>query len=146
MKRLASVLFVTAAAIFSLVGCASVSKQATNVFPDPKADKGLVYFYREKKFVGMAISYNVKEEAKVIGAIANGTYFFVDAPPGTHTFVASTEADVTKTFDVEAGKTYFVKCGVDMGFLAGRPSLVLVSEAEAKSVLKNLTYAIKPAN
>jgi len=133
------------AAIVGLTGCASVSKQATNVFPEAQPDSGLVYFYREKKFVGAAVSYNVREQDKIIGAIANGTYFFVHATPGEHTYKASTEADILKTVDVEAGKTYYIRCGVDMGFMAGRPSLTLVAEAEAKSVIRDLTYAIKEA-
>jgi hypothetical protein len=133
--------------LFGLValmsGCASVSKQATNVFPEPKPDQGLVYFYREKKFVGGMISYNVKENGQVIGAIANGTYFFVFADPGSHSYTASTESDSTRTLEVEAGKTHYVECGVEMGVFAGRPSLKIASDAEAKSVLPTLKYATK---
>jgi len=126
-----------------LTGCASVSKQATNIFPEPKPDKGLVYVYREKKIMGMAVSYNVKENGQVIGAIANGTYFFVFADPGKHTYTASTESDSARTLDVEGGKTYYLEAGVEMGVFAGRPALKIASEAEAKSVLPTLTYATK---
>ncbi|WP_415909814.1 DUF2846 domain-containing protein [Oleiharenicola sp. Vm1] len=146
MKYSKIVLIVVAAfAALLEVGCASVTRQATNVYPEPKPDKGLVYFYREKKFMGAAISYDITERPsnKVIGAIANGTYFFYDADPGSHTFVASTEADSSRTIQVEAGKTYYVECGVEMGVLAGRPALKIASDAEAKSVLPALQYATK---
>ncbi|PTY03118.1 hypothetical protein DB347_22610 [Opitutaceae bacterium EW11] len=126
-----------------LTGCASVSRQATNIYPEPKTDKGLVYFYREKKFIGCAISYNVKEGDKIVGAIANGTYFFLFADPGKHTYTASTEASSARTLDIEAGKTYYVEAGIDMGIMAGRPALKIANEAEAKSVLPNCTYATK---
>lgn len=126
-----------------LIGCASVSKQAANVYPEPKPAKGLIYFYREKKFMGMAVSYNVKENEKVIGAIANGTYFFVFADPGKHSYTASTEASSSRTVDVEGGKTYYIEAGVEMGVFAGHPALKIASEAEAKSVLPTLTYATK---
>lgn len=136
-----------AVGLFGLValmsGCASVSKQATNVYPEVPPDKGLVYFYREKKFVGGMISYNVKENGQVIGAIANGTYFFVFAEPGSHTYTASTESESSRTIDVQAGKTYYIECGIEMGVLAGRPSLKIASEAEGKSVLPSLKYATK---
>lgn len=126
-----------------LTGCASVTKQATNIHPEAKPDQGLVYFYRERKFMGAAVSFNVKENNQVIGAIANGTYFFVFANPGKHTYTASTEASSARTLDIEGGKTYYVECGVEMGLFAGRPALKITSESEAKSVLSNLTYATK---
>ena len=133
--------------LFGLVafftGCASVTKQATNQYPEAQPDKGLVYFYREKKLMGAMISYNIKENEQIIGAIANGTYFYVFADPGAHSYTASTESDSSRTLQVEAGKTYYVECSVEMGVLAGRPALKIASEAEAKSVLPGLKYATK---
>ena len=124
-------------------GCASVTKQASNQFPQPAPDKGLVYFYREGKFVGSLVSYNIKHEDKVIGALANGTYFFYEVAPGTHTFTASTEAKASRTVTVEAGKTYYIVGSVDVGLFAGRPALKIENEQEAKSVLPSLKYATK---
>ena len=142
--KLRSTIALALVAVISLVsGCASVTRQATNVFPDPKPDKGLVYFYRESKILGMAVSYNVKEGDTVIGALAHGTYFFVFADPGKHTYTATTEATSSRTLDVEAGKTYYIEASVEMGLLAGHPALKIASDAEAKSVLPTLTYAIK---
>ena len=133
--------------LFGLVafmsGCASVSRQATNIYPEAKPDKGLVYFFRERKFVGGAISYNVKENGNIIGAIGNGTYFFMFADPGSHSYSASTEATSSRTLDIEAGKTYYIECSVEMGVFAGRPSLKITSEAEGKAVLPSLQYATK---
>jgi hypothetical protein len=126
-----------------LSGCASVNRQAVQVFPPAQTDKGVVYFYRESKFVGCAISYNVKEGDKVLGPAGNGTYFFVIAEPGSHTYTASTESTASRTINVEAGKIYYVECGVDMGIFAGRPSMKIVTEDEGKSVLPGLTYATK---
>lgn len=93
--------------------------------------------------LGMAISCNVREGDKVIGAIAHGTYFFVFAEPGRHTYSASTEGTSSRTLDVEAGKTYYIEASVEMGILAGHPSLKIANDAEAKSVLPTCTYAVK---
>jgi hypothetical protein len=133
--------FVLLTTLFS--GCATLTKQPTNIFPDPKPDKGLVYFYRESHFMGSAISYNIREKDQVIGAIANGTYFFVFADPGVHTYTASTEADSSRTLTIQGGKTYYVECGVEMGVFAGRPTLRIANEDEGKSVLRTVTYALK---
>lgn len=126
-----------------LSGCVSATIQPDQVFPEPESGKGLVYFYRERKFVGGAVGYNVKEGEQVIGAIKNGCYFFVQATPGSHTYTASTEASSSRTIEVEAGKTYYIECSVEMGVFAGHPSLKIVDEAEAKSVLPNLKYITK---
>jgi hypothetical protein len=141
LNTLVALTIIASSSLFS--GCASVTRQDTNVFPSPKPDQGLVYFYRESKLLGMAVSYNVKEGDKVIGALAHGTYFFVFADPGKHTYSATTEATSSRTLDVEAGKTYYIEASVEMGVLAGHPSLKIASDAEAKSVLPTLTYAIK---
>jgi hypothetical protein len=138
---------ILALGLFALVafmsGCASVTKQATNIYPEPKPDKGLVYFFRESRFEGSAVSYNIKENEQVIGAVADGTYFFVFCEPGYHTYTASTEADSSRVIFVKAGGTYFINCGIKGGMVAARPSLHIASEAEARSILPDLTYAIK---
>lgn len=133
--------------LFSLLaclsGCASVTKQAANSFPAPRPDQGLVYFYREKKLSGIMVSYNIKEDQKIVGAVANGTYFYLFADPGKHTYTATTEAEASRTLEIEPGKTYYIACGVELGIFVPRTSLSITHEAEAKSVLSTLTYATK---
>lgn len=140
-KHVVFILLGFAAAMLS--GCVSVNKQTTQVFPPPQPDKGIVYFFRESKFMGCAVSYNVKEGDKILGPIANGTYFFVIEEPGTHTYTASTEASVSRTVNVEAGKTYYIECSVEIGAFAGRPGMHIVTEDEGNAVLPKLTYATK---
>ena len=65
--------------------------------------------------------------AATIGSVAGGT----------------TEASTARTITVEAGKTYYLECGVEMGLFAGRPAMKIVNEQEAKSVLPNLKYLTK---
>jgi len=126
-----------------LGGCVTGTIQETKVYPEPEPGKGLVYFFRERKMAGGAVAYNIQENGEVIGAIKNGTYFFVQATPGTHTYSASTEATKSRTIEVEAGQTYYIECGVDLGFFAGQPSLKIVIEDEALSVLPDCKYLTK---
>ncbi len=135
------------AALFGVValvsGCVSGTIQKEKLYPDPEDGKGLVYFYRERKLVGGAVGYNIKEGETVIGAIKNGTYCFVQATPGAHTYSASTEAGTARTLTIEAGKTYYIECGVEMGLFAGRPSMKIANPDEAKAVLPGLKYLTK---
>ncbi len=146
MKKLQNSKYLIYAILIVLLtgGCASVPTQDTKVYPEPRDDKGLVYFFREGKFAGSAISYKIRSDEKIIGAIKNGSYFFYWAEPGTHTFTAKTEAKVSRTLEIEGGETYYIKCGVEMGVFAGRPSMTIVNEQEGKSLLPELKYAVSP--
>ena len=123
-------------------GCASVEYKEIDTMPEVRADEGLVYFFREKKFAGSAVSYYIYEDNRRIGALKNGTFFYVRAEPGTHTYTAKTEATETVTLEVEAGETYYIKGEVDMGFFAGRPDLTIVAAQEGQSEIPNLKYAV----
>lgn len=136
-------LAVFSAALFLLLGCASVHRQDIYRYADNKPGLGVVYFVREHRFTGSAISYDIEENGKVIGALANGTYFFVYAQPGTHSYSASTEVTSTCKVEVEAGKTYYVEGRVKFGILAPRPSLTLENELRGRSLLSAARYAVK---
>jgi hypothetical protein len=122
-------------------GCATVYRQPDNVYPKPRPDKGLVYFYRESSFVGGGVSYYVNDGDKRIGGLKNGTYFYTWADPGTHNYWAKTEARAEKTLSVETNKTYYVRGEVGMGFFVGHPKLTIVSEDEGKSAVPHSSYA-----
>lgn len=123
-----------------LGGCVSGTTQPEQVFPQPEPGKGLVYFYRERKVQLSLYGYDIEEHAKPIGAVKNGTYFFVQASPGPHTYTGYMEAASSRTIEVEAGHTYYIECGIEMGVLTGRSSLKIANETEAKAVLQGLKY------
>jgi len=104
----------------------------------PQAGKGLVIFYRERHFVGGAVSYKVLDNGTRIGGLPNGAYFVYQAKPGVHTFTAATEATDEKPLTVEAGKTYYIRGEVQMGVLVGRPHLIIVDSQEGVSAIKDL--------
>jgi hypothetical protein len=106
--------------------------------PQAKEGKGLVVFYRDNSFKGGAIRFNLNQGQEPIGALNSGTYLYRDVEPGQHTFWSQAISKDSITVDVVAGKTYYIKGVVQMGLLAGRPKLAIVSEAEAKSSIDKL--------
>jgi len=93
--------------------------------------KAVIYIYRPS-FMGAAIVYDVKRgDDVIITTKARGYYPYV-TDPGEVELWARTESKASVTLDVKAGEVYYVKAGVGVGLLAGRPRLnvVLASEAE----------------
>jgi hypothetical protein len=74
--------------------------------------------YREKKFAGSALHHTIYLDGVEIGDLNNGTYFVIKATPGDHKMHAD-EAKDEFTFTVEAGKTYYFKTEIQMGFWKG---------------------------
>lgn len=124
------------------VGCTSVQKQSLNELPQVQSEKGLVYFYREKAFVGGGMSYYVCENGEKLGALQSGTFFFVEPEPGLHIYTAKTETENKVTLEIEKGKTYYIKGEIKMGVLVGQPELTIVHELEGKGEIPNLQYAV----
>jgi len=117
-------IMVTVFGISLMSGCATSGPAFTKVESIP-AGKGLVYIYRSPSFKGAAVSYDVNVKDKVATHLANGGYFPYFADLGENEVWAKTEAKSSVTIDVKPGQTYYVKGGVRMGFLVGRPDLTL---------------------
>ncbi len=90
-----------------------------------------VYIYRNESF-GAALRMDVEVDGKPIGQTAAKTYFFLDVPPGRHTFTSKSENEDTVTVDALAGKLYYIWQEVKMGLLYARTKMSLVSEEEGK--------------
>ena len=105
---------------------------------DAEGDKGLVYFYREARFAGGAISYYIYDNNDMIGASWSGCYFPYYASPGQHTFWGETEAKRYFTVNIEAGKTYYVEAGFGVGMWIGVPALTLVHESIAVPIIQQI--------
>jgi Protein of unknown function (DUF2846) len=99
------------------------------VLAAPPAGQGQVVFFRPGSMMGMALGCHVREDGKLVGNLANGKYYVQSFAPGKHVFTASSEATDTLNMEVESGETYYVKCGIGMGVVAGRPNLSPVEKA-----------------
>lgn len=141
MKRLLFAIGILS--LMMLGGCASssVTRQAEKSYPKPDSTHGIVYFYRIKAFTGAAVSYDIHQGDKIIGSIKNGTYFYQILEPSRYQFWAKTEARKEVIINVEAGKTYYVKCEVGMGILVGRPKMTIVADITGENEIMTCTYA-----
>lgn len=96
---------------------------ASETIGAPAAGKGQIIFFRPSRLGGAALGCTVRENNEQIGRLGNGKYFVHAADPGTHVFTVSSEATDTLTLEIEPDETYFVRCNIGMGIVAGRPNI-----------------------
>ena len=84
---------------------------------------GSVVFFREKKMMGAAISYKVRENGVELCKLGSGSYCTLYLPVGKHEFVTKTEAKDVLTLEVEEGETHYVQASISMGVVAGHSNL-----------------------
>ena len=86
-------------------------------------ETGTVVFFREKKMMGMAISFKVRESGVELCKLSNGSFCTVQVPVGKHEYVTQTEAKDVLNLEVESGETYYVQASVSMGVMAGHGNM-----------------------
>lgn len=109
-----------------MTGCASLGPNYSKVDLIPN-NSGLVYFYRPSSFVGGGVFYDIKNGETVITTLYNGGYYPYFSASGEKEFWAQTESKSSITLDVKTGQTYYIKGEVGVGFLVGRPHLMVVA-------------------
>ena len=126
--------------LLSVVGCGgSVRRLELESLPEPPANKGLVCFFREGAFLGCAVNFSVYDDREKIGVLRNDSYFFVEAEPGLHTYVAKTEVSDRLHVVVEENQTLFIAGSTKLGAFVGQPVLRLANESEGRAKIKELT-------
>jgi len=84
---------------------------------------GTVVFFREKKMMGMAIRFKVRENGVELCKLGSGTYCSIQVPVGAHEYLVQTEAKDALKLEVESGETYYVQASISMGVMAGHGNL-----------------------
>lgn len=89
------------------------------------ADYAVIYFYRPATGSGALLGYKIKtENDSVIGRLRYGEKFeYKTKTFGVQQFHGDLETKETITIDVQKGQEYFVRAGVTMGVMFGRPEL-----------------------
>lgn len=92
------------------------------------ANYAIIHFYRPNLFVGALLGYKVKDENDVvIGRLRNGEKFtFKTEKFGLQSFYGNLETKEEIQINIEKGQEYFVRCGVKMGVVLGRPEINLI--------------------
>ena len=105
------------------------------------APSATVYFLRKYKAAGIDATLTTKDRG-VDRRLYTGSYFVYQAPPGPLVVSVSSSFNqyIDATFEVAAGKTYYVE--VDVG--ARDLALRMLDEAEAVSFLKSLKSTPAP--
>ena len=92
------------------------------------SDFAVIYFYRPKNGTGALLGYKItNEDGSIIGRVRNNEKFeFKTTQFGTQNFFGALETKEKITINIEKGKEYFVRCGVKMGVMLGRPEIYLI--------------------
>jgi uncharacterized protein DUF2846 len=126
--------------LVALAACATGAKfQTVDTIPPGKA---VIYIYRPSS-LGAAITYDVKHKDRVVITTKAFGYYPYVTDPGEVELSAQTESKSSVTLDVKPGEIYYVKAVVSMGFLVGRPRLVVVSADEAKKDIAECKLLVK---
>jgi hypothetical protein len=119
------------AAVALLVPCMVSGQETAEPAAPVTADTGAatVIFFREKKMLGAAIRFKVREKGVELCKLGSGTFCTLQVPAGTHLYDVHTEAKDQLTMDVKPGETYYVVSTISMGAFAGHPKLTVTDKA-----------------
>ena len=106
--------------------------------PETDPEKGLVIFYRSKKFSGGAIRFNINHAQGSLGILNSGTMVYRYFEPGQQQFWSQVISQDAIMIDVKAGGIYLVKGETKIGAVAGRPKFTQVDEATGRAEVGKL--------
>ena len=118
--------------IFSLSGCSSTRFSEIDTLSAPE-DKAVIFFFRTGKGGG-AVKFHVHDmDGKPVGYLGkSGDSFSIIVPAGTHQYWSRAASRNDVILNVDAGKVYYVKATVNVGFAVGRPVLEQVNKDAVK--------------
>ncbi len=101
-------------------------------------DYALLYVYRFGG-TGSLINYDLHLGDSVICKVRNNSFDTITIrKAGMNSLWAKTETKAEIPIDIEFGKEYYVRCGLSMGIVAGRPTLELANPSTGKREFSKL--------
>lgn len=111
----------------------------SGALPAPEAGKAQVVFFRPGSIMGAALGCTVHEGEAEVARLGSGKYYAISAEPGKHEYFTEGEVTDKLALEVEGDETYFVKCKIGMGVVAGRANLSPSDRATFADKAKGLT-------
>lgn len=122
-------------------GCSAKGPAFTPVATIP-AEKSLIYVYRPSGFLGGGVHYDVYAGQEKVCNLVQGGYCQYFGAPGEIEIWGKTESKGTITIDSKVGQTTYVKAGVGMGFLVGRPNFTVVDTTLGGTEIKDCKLSV----
>ncbi len=144
MKNLYYVILASLLAVF-LTACASVDYSHKAEFPQAKSDQALIYFYRTPGFIGSTYRFDVSEGDRVVGAMAQDSYFYLFTSAGEHTYGVYDQYEQQGSeimMNVQEGKVYYVRVDVNYQAFGGEAVFTLVEREQAMTLLPSRKYVL----
>lgn len=113
--------------------------QKEKQYAEPTDDSAIVYVVRPA-VLGKAVRIWAFVDKQSIGVNRGKQYTFARVLPGEHTFWAKAENISAIEFEVEAGKTYYLKQTVKMGAFKARVKLIQIDEVEGKEGIEKCKF------
>jgi hypothetical protein len=126
-------------------GCASirmVDVKSTKVVPPGKA---LVTFVRQSVWMGDGIPVDLWDGERYIGVLGPGKIVQYEAAPGEHLFLGNAENWTFASGSLVAGKRYYVKANVFMGFATARVAFGIADNSDDRVERWHTEYRAKAA-
>jgi len=102
------------------------------------ADYAIIHVYRHSG-VGAFVSFDLHLGDTVICRVSNRWKKTIKIrKDGLNTLWAKTEVKEELPFNIKFGKEYYIRCGITMGLLVGRPSLELVDNQAGKAEFQSI--------
>jgi len=98
-----------------LAGCVTTAVESQNKIQDPRQAR--MYFLREKGITGLAMAPDIVINGQKVGSVANGSFIFVDRPPGQYTITVEQSLEPGRfvaDVRVNSGATYYFEIGVNI--------------------------------
>ena len=102
-------------------------------------DCALLHIYRVGRMAGAAIGYDIYLDGEKVFRATNKSKTTIRImTDGAHRLSAKTESEAELPLDIQFGREYYVRCGMKMGVMVGRPDLEKVDNSTGKTEFDNI--------
>lgn len=140
MPRKTSMTITATLLLLSVAGCG-----ASGPFFQPAAineNVAAIYIYRPgMNYVGSGMILIVRCDGEKVGTLKPNGYLATIVSPGHHVISCATETKTQVPFDAEAGESYYIEMGIDMGLFMGRPRLIMVPPETGQRAILGTRYS-----